>query len=168
MKAVVVVFLTVSLLPALAADDQVAESVFLKGSEIYSTKPGATEARQLTTDGLKKGLLVPSKDRRRFAFVRDAKGSSLGDLVVMQPDGTTVREIRFRPPEAHVSGMRFIEGLEWISDQRLVVSGSVNPSTGEYVLVDIGTGKEVGGYLTDGFAWTRQQRPRDCQDGNCS
>lgn len=187
MKAVVVVFLTVSLLPALAADDQVAESVFLKGSEIYSTKPGATEARQLTTDGLKKGLLVPSKDRRRFAFVRDAKGSSLGDLVVMQPDGTTVREIRFRPPEAHVSGMRFIEGLEWISDQRLVVSGSVNPSTGEYVLVDIGTGKEVGGYLTDGFAWAaspdgshaayvgyvphftpeEKRRPQFCLDSEC-
>ena len=105
----------------------------------------------------------------------------------MRPDGTTLREIRFRPPEAHVIGMRFIEGLEWISDQRLVVSGSVNPSTGEYALVDIGTGKEVAWYAVDGPAWAaspdgshaayvgyvphftpeERRRPQFCLDSEC-
>jgi hypothetical protein len=184
---VIATFLTVSLLPAFAAGDQAAESVFLKGSEIYATKPGTTEARQLTADGLQKGSLVTSKDGRRFAFVRDSQGRALGDIVVMQPDGTTLREIRFRPPEAHVIGMRFIEGLEWISDQRLVVSGSVNPSTGEYAVVDIGTGKEVDGCLTEGSAWAASpdgshmayvgyvphftpedsRRPQFCLDSEC-
>ena len=130
LRAVIAASLTVSLPPALAGGDQAAESVFVKGSEIYCTKPGTSEVRQLTTDGLGKGLLVTSKDGRRFAFVRDCQGRALGDIVVMLPDGTTLREIRFRPPEAHVSGMRFIEGLEWISDQRLVVFGKREPIHG--------------------------------------
>jgi hypothetical protein len=72
----------------------------------------------------------------------------------MLPDGTRLRNIVFRPEEAHVSGMRFVERLQWMSNRRLAVSGSVNPSTGEYVVVDVETGLEVAWYAVDGFNWS--------------
>ena len=71
----------------------------------------------------------------------------LADIVVM------VREILFRPLEEHVIGMRFVEGLAWISKRRLVASGSLNPSTVEYAVIDVETDGQVAGYLVDGFAW---------------
>jgi len=74
-------------------------------------------------------------------------------LVTMRPDGTLLRQVPFRPAEAHVSGMRFIEGLEWISDRDIVVYGSLNPSTVEYAVVDLQAGKEVRSHLVDGYRW---------------
>jgi len=137
---------------AVASGFQAGQSVFLKNSEVYVGTPGSGEARQLTDDGRPKGLLVQSKGGSRFAFVRESKGE-LADILVMRPDGTGLREIHFRPVEANVSGMRGVEDLRWISEQRLVASGSVNPSTGEYAVIDVEAGKEVAWYLVDGFTW---------------
>ena len=131
---------------------QAGQSVFLKNSEVFVGTPGSGEARQVTDDGRPKGLLAQSKDGGRFAFVRESK-AELADILVMRSDGAGLREIHFRPVEANVSGMRGVEELEWISDQRLVASGSVNPSTAEYAVIDVETGREVAGYLVDGFGW---------------
>jgi hypothetical protein len=69
-------------------------------------------------------LRVETKDGSRIAFVRETRGSLLAGIVVTRSDGTLVREILFRPAEAHVSGMRWVESPEWISNRRLVASGS--------------------------------------------
>ena len=190
MKCIVVVLLTMQLLPAATAagDDQVVKSVFVKDSEIYITDSGSIHARQLTRDGLPKSRPVLSKNGKRVAFLRDDKSPALANVVIMLADGTSVREIQFRRPEEHVSGMRFVEDLQWVSDQRLVVSGSVNPSTGEYAILDAGTGKQVDGYLVDGSAWAaspdgshfayvgyiphftpeENRRPQFCLDKECA
>jgi hypothetical protein len=188
MRAATVASVTlVLLLLAGANGHQVGLSIFLKNSEVYVGTPGSGDARQLTDDGRAKGLLVQSKDGSRFAFVRESKGE-LADIVVMRPDGTGFREIHFRPVEANVSGMRGLEELAWISGQRLVAAGSVNPSTAEYAVIDTETGKEVGGYLVDGFGWEASpdgshvayvgyiphftpeasRRPQFCLDDECS
>jgi len=131
---------------------QVGPGTFIKGSEVWVRAAGTTEPRRITDDGRKKGLLVQSKSGRRLAFVRDST-DEMADIVVMNIDGSTVSEIHFRPLGSGVSGMRGVEDLRWISDQRLVASGSVNPSTEEYAVIDVGTGKQVAGNLTDGPTW---------------
>src|ERR1039457_4305393 len=62
-------------------------------------------------------LRVETKDGSRIAFVRETRGSLLAGIVVTRSDGTLVREILFRPAEAHVSGMRWVESPEWISNR---------------------------------------------------
>ena len=37
--------------------------------------------------------------------------------------------------------MRFVEEIKWISAREIAVSGSVNPSTVEYAIVDTDSGK---------------------------
>jgi len=137
---------------AVSASAQVAHSVFLRNSEIYITADGSSEPRQLTGDGREKRQLVQTKDGSRFAFVRESQGVK-ADIVVMEPDGKMVREILFRPVEETWIGMRWVEHLQWISNQRLVASGSVNPSTSEYAVIDVEAGQQVTGYFVDGFAW---------------
>jgi hypothetical protein len=150
------ILLVKPLLLALGADsgNEAPKSVFLRNSEIYVAEAGSMEARQLTTDGLPKSFPVWSKDGTRIAFERGAEGRALADLVTMRPDGTGLQVVPFRPIEANVLGMRFVEGIEWISDQRVVVYGGVNPSTVEYAVVDLAAGKEVKWYAVDGFEWT--------------
>lgn len=126
-------------------------------------------------------------DERRFAFVRDTQANVMADIFVMQTDGKLVREILFRPAEENLSGMWYVEKLAWISNQRLAASGSVNPSTGEYAVIDVETGKEVARYLVDGRVWAaspdgmhaayvgsqprftpdEKRRPQFCIDDEC-
>lgn len=144
---------TAALLPAPRDNREVAESVFVEDSEIYARYAASADSYQLTSDGTPKGSAALSKDGRRIAFLSDAHDRALGTITIILADGTRLREIAFRPVEAHISVMRFVEGLEWITDRRLAVSGSVNPSTGEYAIIDVETGKEVAWYLVDGPAW---------------
>ena len=173
--------------PASADGIQATQSVYLKDSEVYIAKPGSGGAKQLTHDGKRKGLLVQSKDGGRFAFVRESKGE-LADILVMGSDGTGLSEIHFRPVEENISGMRGVEELEWISDDRLVASGSINPSTAEYAVLDVKTGRQVGGSFVDGYSWQaspdgshmayvgyiphftseENRRPQFCLDNECS
>lgn len=147
--------LTVLLVGSLTSQEhnQGAESVFVKDSEIYVTAPGAAEAHRLTNDGQPKSLPALSKDGSRLVFNRGEGLRALAVLVALLSDGTPLREIVFRPPDSKVSGMRFVENLEWISNQRLVVSGSLNPSTAEYAVIDVVSGEQVKDYLVDGFKW---------------
>ena len=46
--------------------------------------------------------------------------------------------------------MRFVERIEWLGGNRLAVSGSINPSTAEYVIFDVATGKDVRRFFDDG------------------
>jgi hypothetical protein len=171
---------------ARAADSSAIQSVFVLNSEIYIST-GSGKPVQLTDDGLAKSLPVWSPDGNRIAFVRISARPGLGDIVVLSSTGQELLAATFRPSDANVSGMRFIEELEWISPERLMVSGSMNPSTGESAVIDARTGKEVAGYLADGpsvafspdakhvayeapvphFMPVEERRPRLCLDDGC-
>jgi len=111
----------------------------------------------------------------------------MADIVVMHTNGSLLNEIHFRPIGEAVSGMRGVEHMEWISERRLVAAGSINPSTCEYAVIDVETGKQVAGNLVDGFTWVASpdgehaaylgfighftpeadRRPRICLDDEC-
>jgi hypothetical protein len=189
MKMTICTLLIVRLMPSASAfdDAEVAASAYVKASEIYVVMAGSGETRQITKDGVGKGDVVLSNDGRRIAFVRETHLKELSNIVVLQLDGKVLQDIHFRPEEANILGMRYVEGLEWMTNRLLVVSGSVNPSIGEYAVIDVSTGKEVADYVVDGytftpspdasqvayersiphFTWEEHRRPQLCLDDEC-
>ena len=165
---------------------QAVPTAFLRSSEVWVRGSGSTEERQITNDGTQKFLLVQSKGGGRLAFLRSSTVAMV-DIVVMSMDGSLLKEIHFRPVAENAVGMRGVEHMEWISERRLVVSGSINPSTGEYAVLDAETGAEVKGNLTDGPNWVpspdgehaayfgfighftpdSERRPQLCLDDEC-
>jgi len=165
---------------------QAVSTAFLRNSEVWVRGPGSADAYQITNDGIGKRLLVLSKGGDRLAFLRDS-AAEMADIVVMRTDGSLLNEIHFRPVGEAVSGMRGVEQMEWISQRRLVVSGSINPSTGEYDVLDAETGALIKAYGTDGSTWVASpdgehaaylgfighftpeadRRPRICLDDEC-
>jgi len=83
--------------------------------------------------------------------------------------------------------MRGVESFDWMGEQHLLLSGSLNPSTGEYVVIDVATGLTVASYYTEGssfvpspdgshvayvgliphFTPEDQRRPMFCLDDEC-
>jgi hypothetical protein len=154
MRATLAILVGAQLTSALAAPspDEVAKAAFVKGPEVYVTTSSSGEPRQVTSDGLKKGFVALSKDGTLIAFTRETHLDELSCIVVIRHNGAVINVIHFRPAEANIRGMRFVEDLQWITNDRLLVSGSVNPSIGEYATLDVHSGKEVGGYVVDGFS----------------
>jgi WD40-like Beta Propeller Repeat len=128
-----------------------ANAAFVKDGQIFISMDGATSV-QLTRGGAAKSLPLWSKDGSKIALLAGIKSDvALADLMVIATDGALLSNIVVRPEEQNVpSGMRAVEGLEWLSNNRIVVSGSVNPSTVESIVIDIRNGKEINDIYDDG------------------
>jgi len=78
---------------------------------------------------------------------------SLGHLKIISEDGALQRDIPIRPKGNNaVDSLRLVEGLIWMTDDRILIYGRANPSTVEYAVVDVKSGKETGAYLCDGYS----------------
>jgi hypothetical protein len=111
-----------------------------------------TALRCLTAEKSKARLPVWSRDGNRIAYVDEASpGSALAWLVVIDQHGQVLSRLAIKAVgNGEVrSGMRFVEALEWVAADRLVVSGSINPSSSEYLVFDLITGTVWGGYIDD-------------------
>lgn len=135
--------------PRAAAAD--VRSVYLHDSELWVQDAADSNGHKITFDGLPKSFPAWSANGEKIAFFRGTTARG-GEIVVISLSGRHLREIAFRPPSANVSGMRFVEGLQWAADSRIMVFGSINPSTVEYAVFDVASGKQVDGYMADGFS----------------
>jgi hypothetical protein len=131
----------------------VTKAAFESHREIFVIDPDGG-VRQLTHDSIPKDLPLWSKDGTRIAwFQKQTHSLALGQLRVVDPEtGETVSQANLRDPgESPQMGndLQFIDRLEWISSDRLVASGSVNPSTEESLVVDLKSGKEIISYYDD-------------------
>lgn len=127
-------------------------TVMVRNNEIY-IESGSSPAKRITNDGLRKSLPVWSKDGERIAFVEQAdQHVALVTLVVVDQLGHVLSELPVKPtsPGEVASGMRYVEALEWLSESRIAVSGSVNPSTTEYNIFDVVSRKSVKEFFDDG------------------
>ncbi len=126
---------------------------FIKNDNLFVRENGIT--RQLTNDALAKSLPLWSKDGSMLAFDRhpDLDKSALANLVVLRgDDGAQIANIEVLPAnERNPASMRFVEGLEWRDSNRIVASGSIDPSTTEYVTYTIPEGKVVDLYYDQGM-----------------
>lgn len=131
-----------------------AETILFAGVEDNQIVAGrlGEAPMQLTQEQAHKRFPVRSKDGAQIAFIQDSPDkSALADLVVIDANG------RFRAswPVGYVkpgeirSGMRFVEELEWIDDNRIAVRGSINPSTSDYEVITVSDGSTTG-FADDG------------------
>jgi dipeptidyl aminopeptidase/acylaminoacyl peptidase len=131
---------------------QEVQTVTVKGNEVYASRDGGRFER-LTNDGQTKRLPVWSKEGTRIAFVENApRNVALAYLHVIDRQGTPLSRILIHPatPGVVQAGMRYVEEVEWLTDTLIAVSGSVNPSTTDYAIVDASTGALVDEFLDDG------------------
>jgi len=124
--------------------------VYRKGNNIFTIDADG-QPRQLTDDSLSKGWPVWSKDGRKIAFLREInKAIALDNLIVVDPEtGKTLADIRICPvtPDDEIYDVRYIQGIEWLTDDKIAAVGNVNPSTGQIFVYDLNTGKELMDYI---------------------
>jgi len=101
------------------------------------------------------GVRLPlwSKDGELVAFVENAPPSqALAILHVVDRYGQSFLSLPIKPVVAGEvnSGMRAVEALQWIDSHRIAVSGSVNPSTQEVLVVDLQRDAVADEFIDDG------------------
>lgn len=125
------------------------QAVFVKGGQLFVSQ-GDSTARQITYGEGAKRLPVWSPDGSKIAYLQDTNFKvALDDLIVIDRDGEIRSNILVRPAgKTHTAGMQFVEGVQWITESRIALSGSINPSTVETIIMDLARGTEVD-YIYD-------------------
>lgn len=124
--------------------------VFIKDWQVFSVYADGTGLKQLTTDGGRKHHPVWSPDGSRIAYLVKPE-DALSQLTVITDSGDRVTEITIRPETDTLwGGMRFVEDLSWLNGSQVVLEGSINPANGEYVVLDLKTGKEIEWHFGSG------------------
>lgn len=97
-------------------------------------------------------LPVWSRDGTKIAFVDDADPAvALAWLVVLDQHGQPLSRLPIKPLAAGEvqGGMRFVESVEWLGTDRVVVSGTINPSSTESLVYDLSRRVVVAAYVDD-------------------
>ena len=106
-------------------------------------KPGLGDVR----------LPLWSKDGEKVAFIESTPATqALAMLRVVDRHGQSQLALPIKPVvhgETN-SGMRAVESLQWVDAHRIAVSGSVNPSSQETLVVDLQQGSVSDEYIDDG------------------
>lgn len=133
--------------------------VLLRGNDLLSAKPDASDVRILVKDNVRKEDPRWSPDRKkimyRVAGAKTRNPQTHANLVVMTSDGSPLRSIPVLAMESDgtiVGGMRFVEESGWLSNTALYAMGSANPWIAEYRILDADTGRVTGAYFGTDFA----------------
>jgi len=100
-----------------------------------------------------RGLPCYSPDGTRIAFTQSAgRGVAVADVVVVTLDGRELSRAAIEPvqPGVAYTGMQYVEGLRWISNEKLAVRGSINPAQSQYYVIDVVHAKVVSDFVDDG------------------
>jgi hypothetical protein len=119
--------------------------------EIYVSYNGG-ELAPLTADRTAKAYPLWSQNGKKIAFVETNSDITSTKVVVIDHNGRTLASFPVHPGSSTTRnvGMRDVEGLEWLADQNIVVTGSINPSTTEYDVFDAITGRQLDQFFDDG------------------
>lgn len=112
----------------------------------------AAPARMVHGGGPGRALPAWSPDGERIAFVQATdRQVGLADLVVVSATGVELSRVTIEPAGSGVAyaGMRAIEALRWVADDRIAVRGSINPSQSQYYVFDVTTRRAVADFIDD-------------------
>ena len=133
-------------------------AVWVQNNEIFIST-GSGGQVQLTHNALPKDNPVFSKDGSMIAFTEQTpQNVALDSLVVIDTFGNRIHKFLIHPvdpsdPNAVIGGMRFVERITWLTNSKIAVAGSIDPSSVETNTFDISSGKELESEdnITDGF-----------------
>ncbi len=139
----------------LFAQTAAVKAVYRKGNDLFTIGADG-KPQQLTYDDIPKGNPLWSKDGTKIAFERKIdRGVAFDNLMVIDPEtGQTLANLLICPtsPEEGYA-IRFIEGIEWLTGDKIAAKGSIDPSSTQTFVYDINTGKELMDYVdNDGGA----------------
>ncbi len=127
-------------------------AVMVRANEIVVRDADGT-VRQLTRDGLDKSLPTWSRDGTRIAYIeQETIPQAWLRLKVIGPTGQPIYQATLEGPSDNpaTGGMRFVETLEWVAGNKIAVSGSINPTTGEYRVFDLRSAAPSAEFYDDG------------------
>ena len=127
-------------------------TVVISGNQV-AVGTGAGPFTPVTQDAASKTLPLWSKDGTRISYIeKDNDPLTLAKLVVIDASGRFQSSAAIKPIVSGEvrSGMRFVESVQWLSPYRVVVAGSVNPSTTEYDVIDLSNGTTIDEIYDDG------------------
>ncbi len=137
------------------AQSSAVKAVYRKGNDLFTIGADG-KPRQLTYDDIPKGNPLWSKDGTKIAFEREIdRGIAFDNLIAIDPEsGKTFANLLICPtsPEEGYA-IRFIEGIEWLTEDKIAAKGSIDPSSVQTFVYDINTGTELMDYVdNDGGA----------------
>ncbi len=127
------------------------KAAYVKNGDIFMIGADGQEQR-VTGDGIPKGDPLWSKDGTKIAFRRKIdKGVALDNLIVVDPEsGRALADIRICPTNSEdICAISYVEGIEWLTADKIAAAGSINPSTDDTLVFDLRTGKVVTDYTDD-------------------
>lgn len=142
---------TLGLYGALAQDAGV-KAAYVKDNEIFTLASNG-KPQQLTFDSNPKYYPLWSKDGTKLAFLREVDpGIALGNLIIIDPQtGDVLSNILVCPrTPGVVYAVHSIDGIEWLTNDKIAATGLVNPSTRQTFVYSLQTGKELVDYPDDG------------------
>jgi hypothetical protein len=128
-------------------------TVFVQNNQICLSD-ATNMVRCITSDNRTKYLPVWSRDGNKIAYLEAGdNSSSLATAVVIDRGGKRLAGIPIKTLDIGEirSGMRYVDSVEWISNNRLAVSGSVNPSSREYVVINLDTVRVTDEFVSDKY-----------------
>ncbi len=129
-----------------------------KNGDLVLRLPGSVQ-RALAHGGAARATPVFSSDGSRIAFVQGSDPHvARAALVVVGLDGHELARVLIEPLVADLNhaGMRYVEAIRWLTRDRLVVRGSINPSQSQYYAIDVTTGRIADDTIDDtsSAAWS--------------
>ncbi len=131
------------------AQSSAVKAVYVKSNNLFTIGADG-KPQQLTFDGIPKGNPLWSKDGTKIAFERKIdRGVALDNLIVIDPEtGQTLATLLICPTSpGEEYDVRYIEGFEWLTEDKIVAKGSIDPSSTHTFVYDINTGKELTDYV---------------------
>lgn len=122
--------------------------VEIRDSEVWLIRDG--HPKQLTRDGKAKlqALLSPARDRVAYYEQCPQSENCIPSIVVLDLSGKRLQSVR---PVVDQSPCSSILAIEWVSAGSIAAECHINPSLGQYLEVDLATGRNLRDLLGYGF-----------------
>lgn len=126
---------------AAAQDDAISRLVYARSGSLFLQKPGETAYRLLLSGGRKR-LPAFSPNGQRIAYQDVGAKATFGSINVITTNGDKAGQAIDLDRET-LGGMMAVDSISWAGNETILVSGRLNPSTRETLVIDRASGKLV-------------------------